>query len=227
MQNSYNSFHELCNKENYMNFMNHGYYPCSNILKNQNLIFKYEPTLYIELIKNINSENLKLLDIGCGRGGGLETYNKYFKFKELHGCDLNKLAITYCKNKNSKISYKVCNSEQLDYPDNYFDVVTNVESLHCYNEPQKFIAEALRVLNLNGDLIITDINLNLNLFNDFNILNIIDITPNVAFACKHNIINFNNSIKNEKIREFLISLSTEKFFNYLHKGTYYIIHLKK
>ena len=227
MQNNYNSFHEICNKEDYMNFMNHGYYPCSDILKNQNLIFKYEATLYIELIKNINSDNLKLLDIGCGRGGGLEIYNKYFKFKELHGCDLNELAITYCKNKNSNIYYKVCNSEQLDYPNNYFDVVTNVESLHCYNNPSKFIKDSLRVLKNNGDLLITDINLKLDMFESYNVVNVIDITPNVAFSCKNNIENFNNNIENKIIRKFLVSLMNEKLFNYLHKGTYYIIHLKK
>ena len=93
----YDNLHTFLNKFNIVKFMNHGFFPHSKILKEEDLLFKYEATLYLELLKNIKTKNLTLLDIGCGRGGGLNILKKYLKLKKAYGCDINDMAIEYCK----------------------------------------------------------------------------------------------------------------------------------
>jgi ubiquinone/menaquinone biosynthesis C-methylase UbiE len=227
----YNSYHELFNISKEINFMNHGYFPFSTILKKEDLLFKFESTLYLELLKNINKENLTLLDIGCGRGGGLNILNKYFKFKELHGCDINSMAIEYCQKNYKNINFKISNAEKLDYEDQTFDIITNVESFHCYENKKNFFKETNRVLKKNGSLLMTDISLNLTLDNSvndyFKLSYYLDITPNVAFACKNNIKNFSNNIDDKQLRHWFVDLSERKFFSYLNDNTYFIVHLTK
>jgi ubiquinone/menaquinone biosynthesis C-methylase UbiE len=227
----YNSYHELFNTSKEINFMNHGYFPFSSVLKKEDLLFKFESTLYLELFKNINTENLTLLDVGCGRGGGLNILNKYFKFKELYGCDINSKAINYCQKNFKNINFKISNAEKLDYNDKTFDLITNVESFHCYKNKNFFLKETYRVLKKEGSLLMTDINLNFNLDNSFNdyfkLTYYLDITPNVAFACKNNIKNFSSNIEDKELRYWLVNLSEKKFFSYLNDHTYFIVHLTK
>jgi|TARA_R100001530_G_scaffold45637_1_gene34382 ubiquinone/menaquinone biosynthesis C-methylase UbiE len=227
----YNNLHMFFNKFNVVKFMNHGFYPKSNLLKQEDLLFKYEATLYLELLKDIKTENLNLLDIGCGRGGGINVLKKYLKLKEANGCDINSMAIDYCEENYKDIDFKICSSEKLTYENEYFDLITNVESFHLYENKEKFFKEASRVLKTNGHLLMTDINLNYNLgdsFKDyFEVIDIIDITPNVAFACKHNIKHYNKNIKNEEMKNHLINVRKQKLDSYLKDNTYYIVKLIK
>ena len=228
----YNQLHNFFNKFNVVKFMNHGFFPNSKILKQEDLLFKYEATLYLELLKNIKTENLTLLDIGCGRGGGLDIFKKYLKLKKVYGCDINNMAIEYCKKNYKDIDFKVCSSDKLTYDNNSFDLITNVESFHCYKNKENFFKETARVLKTNGRLLMTDINLN-NLLLDnsfkgyFEITECTDITPNVAFACKHNIKNFNKNIENKQMRDHLVDVRQQKLYLYLKYDTYYMIHLTK
>jgi len=227
----YNNLHTFLNKFNVVKFMNHGFFPNSKILKKKDLLFKYEATLYLELLKNIETKNLILLDIGCGRGGGLDILKKYLKLKKVYGCDINNMAIEYCKKNYKDIDFKVCSSEKLTYDSKTFDLVTNVESFHCYKNKNNFFKEVARVLKSNGHLLITDVNLNFTLDNSFKdyfkVTNVVDITPNVAFACKHNIQNFCENIKDKEMRSFLVNLREEKFYSYLRYDTYFIMQLTK
>ena len=227
----YNNMHMFFNRFNIVKFMNHGFYPKSSLLKKEDLLFKYEATLYLELLKDVKTKNLNLLDIGCGRGGGINILKKYLKLKEVHGCDINSMAIDYCEENYKGINFKVCSSEKLTYENKYFDLITNVESFHLYENKKKFFKEASRVLKTNGRLLMTDINLNYSLRNSFKdyfkVIDIIDITPNVAFACKHNIEHYNKNIKNEEMKNHLINVRKQKLDSYLKSNTYYIFKLIK
>jgi O-methyltransferase len=125
-----------------IDFMNHGYYPTSSLLNDKNETFKNQKSLYLSLFKDVDTNNKVILDVGCGRGGGINTLDKYFNFKEIYACDVNEKNIQYCKNNNSSnINYKTLNALNLEYPDNFFDIVTNVESSHCYENPSLFFLE--------------------------------------------------------------------------------------
>ena len=164
-----------------------------------------------------------------------EDYNilkKYLKLKKVYGCDINSTAIKYCRENYKDTSFEICSSEKLKYDSKSFDLITNVESFHCYENKKNFFKEAARVLKNKGCLLMADINLD-NILSDnsfknyFKINYVIDITPNVAFACKHNIENFNKNIKDKKIRDWLVSLCQKKFDAYLQYDSFFIIQLTK
>jgi len=77
----------------------------------------------------------KILDVGCGKGFLLYDFTKVVPGLELHGIDISEYAI-----KNSKEEIKdrlqVANATSLPFPDNYFDFVfsiTTLHNLHCYD----------------------------------------------------------------------------------------------
>jgi O-methyltransferase len=213
--------------------MNHGYCPESPIVKNENILMKYEASLYIKVLEGIETDNLRILDVGCGRGGGALTYNQYFKFNEICGCDINPISINFCKSLSDDINFKVSNACNLLYDDNSFDIVTNIESSHLYTDLNLFFNEVKRVLKNNGIFLIADVvdaDQRLELFIEqnkiFDNFIKIDITKNVADACYNNINNFATNIKDTEVRDMLVDLMKEKahvYQNQFHKYYYYII----
>lgn len=77
----------------------------------------------------------KILDVGCGKGFLLYDFTKVVPGLELHGIDISEYAI-----ENAKEEIKAClqigNATSLPFPDNYFDFVfsiTTLHNLHCYD----------------------------------------------------------------------------------------------
>lgn len=114
-------------------FMNHGYSPTSKLLDEDN-IFINSASLYLNLLNDIDTKGKTILDVGCGRGGGVKTYSEVLEFDKIHACDYNEKFIDFCRNTHEKIEFKVCSATQLidEYETNTFDLITNVESSHCY-----------------------------------------------------------------------------------------------
>ena len=81
-----------------LDFMNHGYAPSLNIIDDEDYIFKNQISLYLQMFDNIDMKNKNILEIGCGRGGGISAIQKYLNPKELYACDLNYMNIEYCIN---------------------------------------------------------------------------------------------------------------------------------
>jgi ubiquinone/menaquinone biosynthesis C-methylase UbiE len=217
-----NTFFESTN----VSFMNHGYYPSYNFIKKEDEDFKNQLSLYISLFDNLKFTNKNILEVGCGRGGGIKGLSKYFNFTEIHACDINKKNIEYCNKNNTNINFKVSNAESLDYKDNYFDIVINVESSHNYENFPSFFNEVKRVLKPNGIFLYTDIGMAIHNFPNFFYLfkNIIrtDITKNVANACKEDIENFKNLKIKQEVKEWFISLAEYKYYKEysLHNNEY-------
>ena len=92
---------------------------------------------------------MKLLEIGCGRGDIL----KRFKSLGLHveGVDIDNEAVAL----NEGIAVKMCNieNEPLPYPDNSFDVIYSKSLIEHLYYPERYMAETYRVLKPNGLLL--------------------------------------------------------------------------
>lgn len=203
-----------------VNLMNHGYSPSYPFLKNSFL--KNQASLYLNALDKIETKSKTLLDVGCGMGGGLKTYAEYLNLKELHGCDLNQKHIDHCISDNDfKINYKVCSAENLDYPDNSFDIVTNIESSHCYENVDLFFKEVQRVLSPGGTFSYLDNGDNIQYFLKTNKLfkNVesYDITKNVLSACEEDLENF-KKIENQESRDMMISIFTRAYNHYKNNG---------
>jgi SAM-dependent methyltransferase len=77
----------------------------------------------------------KILDVGCGKGFLLYDFTKVVPDLELHGIDISEYAIANAK-EEIKDRLQVGNATSLPYPDNYFDFVfsiTTLHNLHCYD----------------------------------------------------------------------------------------------
>lgn len=90
----------------------------------------------------------KILDVGCGKGFLLYDFTKVVPGLELHGIDISQYAIDNAK-EEIKDCLQVGNATSLPFPDNYFDFVysiTTLHNLHCY-DLDKALREIERVCN--------------------------------------------------------------------------------
>ena len=84
-------------------------------------------------------QDVKILDIGCGKGYLLFDFLKILPKAEIFGIDISEYAI-----KNSKEEIKsnliVGDAANLPYEDNYFDLVISINTLHCLEAPHLYKA---------------------------------------------------------------------------------------
>ena len=231
---------DFLGSENYYNYMNHGYYPPHENLFDYHKIFKHSASMYLQMFDGVDTKNKSLLEVGCGRGGGINLLSKMHDFKNIEACDLTEAHINHCQKYVDGIKFKVSDAENLDYEHNQFDVVLNVESSHCYDGLDSFFSSIQKILKPDGVFLYTD---------SFNTLNIPyveqrlslyfknvkkeDITNNVMQACEHDIEYFDKVLQEDEPRvgsktgyscrkKFHIGLAEMKAKAYKEKRSTYI-----
>jgi SAM-dependent methyltransferase len=114
--------------------------------------------LYRRLATGLEPRGRRILEVGCGRGGGAVTLMKWFRPASLHAIDLSEQAIALCRRLYSLpgLVFETGSAEALPYPDASFDGVLNLESSHCYPDFDRFVAEVHRVLAPGGRFAIAD-----------------------------------------------------------------------
>jgi len=202
-----------------IDFMNHGYSPSYEIISEDDFIFKNQISLYLNMFEGIDSKDKKILEVGCGRGGGISAIKKYLDTDKLFACDINRLSIEYCKNnQDNSIEFKVSDAHKLDYPDNFFDILVSVESSHCYHLPELFFSEVSRVLKPGGVFLYTDCGKNINKFgsevSEFTDIKKEDITKNVRESCLEDYEKWKLLILDEAIKEKITGIALEKSKEY-------------
>jgi len=147
-------------KKSDITFMNYGYSKGSQeiMLKESDRKNKYSAQLYDYVANNVDIKGKDILEVGCGRGGGLSYINRYLNPKTVTGLDLNSKAIKFCRKNYSgeNNTFLQGNAQMLKFDDDSFDVVINVESSHRYNQMNKFLDEVYRVLRPGGYLLLAD-----------------------------------------------------------------------
>jgi protein-L-isoaspartate(D-aspartate) O-methyltransferase len=91
-----------------------------------------------------------VLDVGCGKGFLLYDFTKVVPDLELYGVDISEYAVFNAK-EEIKDRLQVGNATSLPYPDDYFDFVfsiTTLHNLHCY-DLDKALREIERVSKKN------------------------------------------------------------------------------
>lgn len=160
--------------------------------------------LYFHLVKSVPLEGLKILDIGCGRGGGPDYVKRYLRVKTIVGLDFSEKAMAFCARTHSNlgVAFLAGDAEALPFPERSFDAVLNVESSHCYSQMDQFLSEVKRVLRPGGYFLFTDFRDKKHLDplkeqlqrSGLALLQQTDITPNIIQALefdnarKHNLI---------------------------------------
>ena len=179
-----------------LKFMNYGYFDSELNLKlgPEDEVNRYTIQLYHHVATQINLKDLKVLEVGSGRGGGADYIARYLNPKKMTGIDISPSAIALCKKNytSSNLVFQQGDAEQLPFLNNSFDAIINVESSHCYASMDKFLNEVKRVLKPGGVFLFCDLRRVEgidSLFNklDANSLRLMakkDITPNVIEASR-------------------------------------------
>jgi ubiquinone/menaquinone biosynthesis C-methylase UbiE len=210
VENWYSMHNNFLGGDNYYNYMNHGYYPPYKKLFDYHKIFKHQASLYLHLFDDIDTKNKSILEVGCGRGGGINLLNKMFDFKNIEACDLSEENINHCQKYANGIKFEVANAENLDYEHNQFDVVINVESSHGYNYLDPFFSKVQKILKSGGVFLYTDnfypidttyVEQQLSLC--FKNVKKEDITNNIIQSCEHDIEHFDKVLPNDDRKKWI------------------------
>jgi SAM-dependent methyltransferase len=107
----------------------------------------------------VNLDGLRLLDVGCGRGGTIRVVQRFFEPTITLGIDLSDEAVAYCVHTRSNPTtfFQQADAESLPFASGSADVVTNVESSHAYPDVERFYREVDRVLIPGGRFLYTDL----------------------------------------------------------------------
>jgi SAM-dependent methyltransferase len=104
-----------------------------------------------------------ILNVACGYGA--ETFSFFEKLQphSIDGLDITKVHVDYANNKakalslSDKIRFHHGNACVLDFKNNSFSHVFSIEGSAHFNTREKFLHAASRVLEPNGELLVTDI----------------------------------------------------------------------
>ena len=115
--------------------------------------------MYRELLRLLQAKrpgraDLKLLEVSCGRGGGLNAFLSAAPgLFDATGLDVAASAIAFCRStygENDRLRFVEGSALALPFADASFDVVLNVEASNDYGDRPRFFAEVARVLKPDG-----------------------------------------------------------------------------
>ena len=144
-----------------VNFLNYGYMPLegnSIDLQTEDEMNRPAIQLYHHVASGAELKNKNILEVSCGHGGGASFIKRYHQPKTYTAIDQNPKAIERNQKnyKNLDIDFRVGDAQNLDFPENNFDAVINVEASHCYPRQDSFFKSAHRVLQRGGHLLYAD-----------------------------------------------------------------------
>lgn len=228
-------------------FLNYGYKENdrprrSRVALPERLLNRNCINLVLEVIGDCPLDGVRLLDVGCGRGGTISVVRTYFRAGEVVGLDLSPEAVAFDRraHRYPNTTFVEGDAERLPFADGSFDVVTNLESSHSYPNLRAFYREVHRVLSPGGHFLYTDL-FPVGMVDEcvdylrrlgFTLLDDRDITSNVLSSCDelgaahfHAFASGNNS---ESLGNFLGSPGS-KVYNDMEQGhsTYRIYKLRR
>jgi ubiquinone/menaquinone biosynthesis C-methylase UbiE len=141
-------------------FMNFGYsdegkdIPMDELNKGD----RYSIQLYHHLVIATAIKDKDIVEIGCGRGGGLAYIVRNFSPATAIGVDLDKQAADFCNRHYplDGLSFQQGDAQNLSLKDHSCDVLFNVESSHRYPDMKAFLGEVYRILRPGGYFLFTD-----------------------------------------------------------------------
>ena len=141
-------------------FMNFGFNDKNLLLPldKRNESDRYSIQLYHHLAVEAEIRGRDIVEIGCGRGGGLYYITRNFLPASAIGVDLNRGAVAFCSRHYDQdgLSFVQGDAQDLTLKDSSCDVVFNVESSHRYTDMKAFLREVSRILRPGGYFLFTD-----------------------------------------------------------------------
>ena len=118
--------------------------------------YQIELELIIKILIAKKSQNMKILDVGCGDGVILYLLNQKLKNEnmELYGIDSSDLALKIAKRKIPRGIFKIAEVYNLPYEDNFFDLIISSDVIEHVLRPDKMLSEIKRVGKDNSHVVI-------------------------------------------------------------------------
>jgi len=126
---------------------------------------RFQHQMYRELFRRFAGKRelkpgLKLLEVSCGRGGGLNAaLADYPGIFDATGLDVASSAVAFCRSnygESDSLRFVEGSALELPFADNSFDALLNVEASNDYPDRDQFFREAARVLKPDGIFLYTD-----------------------------------------------------------------------
>jgi ubiquinone/menaquinone biosynthesis C-methylase UbiE len=120
---------------------------------------RYPIQLYHRTATQVDLSGKRVLEVGCGHGGGASYLMRTLHPASYTGLDLNPAGIAFCQKRHNLpgLEFVQGDAENLPFPDQSFDAVINIESSHCYPRFPRFLAEVARVLRPGGHFLYADL----------------------------------------------------------------------
>jgi ubiquinone/menaquinone biosynthesis C-methylase UbiE len=150
-------------KNSHVNFLNYGYADNGSEgnfppLKPEDESDRPCIQLYHQVVSGVDLRGLDILEVSCGHGGGAAYVAGYMSPQSIHAVDRNVRAVELCKSRHrvAGLTFSRGNALALEFPDNTFDAVINIEASHCYPDVPRFFSEVRRVLRPGGHFLYAD-----------------------------------------------------------------------
>lgn len=117
--------------------------------------------LYHRTAAQVDLSGKRVLEVGCGHGGGASYLMRTLHPASYTGVDLNPAAVAFCRKRHQLpgLEFVQGDAENLPFPDQSFDAVLNIESANNYPRFRRFLAEVTRVLRPGGHFLCADLRL--------------------------------------------------------------------
>jgi ubiquinone/menaquinone biosynthesis C-methylase UbiE len=115
--------------------------------------------LYHRVATQTDLSGKRVLEVGCGHGGGASYLTRTLQPASYTGLDLNRDAVAFCRRRHNLLGLDFVHgdAQKLPFPDQSFDAVVNLESSAAYPHFSRFLAEAARVLRPGGHFLYADL----------------------------------------------------------------------
>jgi ubiquinone/menaquinone biosynthesis C-methylase UbiE len=115
--------------------------------------------LYHRMATQADLSGKRVLEVGCGHGGGASYLMRTLRPASYTGLDLNRGAVAFCRKRHNLLGVDFVHgdAEKLPFPDQSFDAVINLESSAAYPHFSRFLAEVARVLRPGGHFLYADL----------------------------------------------------------------------
>lgn len=122
--------------------------------------YYYNPRFWTETVRDIRkyyklSADTSILDVGCGKGFMLHDFKLLMPTASVAGLDISEYAYNNSM-EDIKPYIKLGNAKELPFPDNAFDLVTVINTVHNLpiDECKQAIREIQRVSRLNSFIVV-------------------------------------------------------------------------
>jgi len=119
---------------------------------------RYGCQLYWRVLDPVCMDGDAMLEIGCGRGGGLDFASRSWRLSRSVGVDFSGALVQLCERQfgGGGIEFKRADALALPFEDESFNVAISVEASHAVADKKRYLSEALRVLKKGGIFVWVD-----------------------------------------------------------------------